>query len=246
MKANTHEIQIIDSAERLTLAGGRPLSLLCRLRQVSSVLSRNCRNEPWSDAHAAQFAAANFMARRLHRHDGYHLGEKNERTLEGGHHRRWIWWACCGPALELKSGGGDAYRSTELSSLPTTTLSSRDGFSFGRRGRIAPSERSKPAEKYSSLVGDCRGHRSGFETRLSGRWGHGSLRFIDRCRRLADILLRAQRVARVGARHEECQRSYGHPPQNSLCIRSGRAPFGSLAAPRLAHIRHRWSRAHWR
>ncbi len=79
-----------------------------------------------------------------------------------------------------------------------------------------------------------------------GRWGHRSLRFIDRCRRLADILLRAQRVARVGARHEECRRSHGHPPQNSLCIRSGRAPFGSRAAPRLAHIRHRWRRAYWR
>src|SRR6266481_1463908 len=86
--------------------------------------------------------------------------ESNERTLEGSHHRWGIWWAFCGPALELKSGGRDAYRSAKLSPFPTTTLSSRDGLAFGGGGRLAPSERPKPAEKYSRLVGDCLGHRS--------------------------------------------------------------------------------------
>src|SRR6266851_4184553 len=112
------------------------------------------------------------MARQLHERYGYHLGGKNERALEGGHHRRGIWWALCGPAVELKSGGRDAYRSAKLSPFPTTTLSSRDGLSFGGRGRLAPSERPKPAEKYSRLVGYRRGHRSCFKTRLSGRWDH--------------------------------------------------------------------------
>jgi hypothetical protein len=37
---------------------GRSVSFLCLLRQVSSVLSRNCRNDSWPDADAAQFAAA--------------------------------------------------------------------------------------------------------------------------------------------------------------------------------------------
>src|SRR6266403_4907122 len=86
--------------------------------------------------------------------------ESNERALEGGHHRRGVWRAFCGPALELKSGGRDAYRSAKLSPFPATTLSSRDGLAFGGRGRLAPSGRPKPAEKYSRLVGDRRGHRS--------------------------------------------------------------------------------------
>jgi hypothetical protein len=37
---------------------------------VSSVLSRNCRNKSRADEDEAQFAAANFMAQRLHEHDG--------------------------------------------------------------------------------------------------------------------------------------------------------------------------------
>jgi len=68
--------------------------------------------------------------------------------------------AFCGPALELKSGERDAYGSAKLSPFPTTTLSSRDGLAFGGRDRLAASERPKPADKYSRLVGDCRGHRS--------------------------------------------------------------------------------------
>src|SRR5580693_3122136 len=90
------------------------------------------------------------------------LGGKNERNLEGGHHRRGIWRAFCGPVLELRSGGRYAYRSEKLLPFPTTTLSSRDGLSFGGTGRGAPSRRLKPAEKYSGLVGNRRGHRSGF------------------------------------------------------------------------------------
>src|ERR1700690_3264431 len=85
-----------------------------------------------------------------------------ERTLEGGHHWWGIWWAFCRPALELKSGRRDAYRSAKLLPFPTTTLSSRNGLSFGGTGRLTPSRRPKPAEKYSRLVGDRRGHRSGF------------------------------------------------------------------------------------
>src|SRR6266478_5232921 len=146
------------------------------------------------------------------------LGGKNERTLEGSHHWRGVWRAFCGPARELKSGGRDAYRSAKLSPFPTTTLSSRDGLAFGGRGRLAPSWCFEPAEKHSCLARNRCGCRYRFETRLSGRWDHRSLRFIDRCGRLADVLLRAKRVARVGARHEECRRGYGHPPQDSLCI----------------------------
>src|SRR5882672_1616267 len=130
--------------------------------------------------------------------------ESNERTLEGSDHRRGIWRAFRGPALALRAGGRDAYRSAELSPLPTITLSSRDGLAFGGRGSLSPSQRLKPAQKYSRLVGDRRGHRPGFQTRLSGRWDHRFLRFIDRCCRLTDVLLRTQRLARVGARHEEC------------------------------------------
>jgi len=48
--------------------------------------------------------------------------------------------------------------------------------------------------------------------------------------RLTDVLLRAQRVARVGTWSEEHWRSHYYPPQNSLCIRRGRAPFGSRPA----------------
>src|SRR5712675_2450906 len=88
------------------------------------------------------------------------LGGKNERTLEGSDRRRGMWRALYGPAPELKSGGRDAYRSAELSPFPTATLSSRDRLAFGGRGRLAASGRSKPAEKYSRLVRDRRGHRS--------------------------------------------------------------------------------------
>src|SRR6266403_1969407 len=86
--------------------------------------------------------------------------ESNERTLEGSHYWRGVWRTFCGPALELQSGGRDAYRSAKLSPFPTTSLSSRDGLALGGRGRLAPSERPKTAEKYPRLVGDRRGHRS--------------------------------------------------------------------------------------
>lgn len=45
------------------------------------------------------------------------------------------WWAC-GPALELRSRGRDAYRSTELSPFPTVALSGRDRLTFGGRDRL--------------------------------------------------------------------------------------------------------------
>jgi hypothetical protein len=44
----------------------RSVSFLCLLRQVSSVLSRICRNEPRRDHGEASFVAANFMAAELH------------------------------------------------------------------------------------------------------------------------------------------------------------------------------------
>jgi hypothetical protein len=37
---------------------GRSVSFLCLLRQVSSVLSRNGRNDSWPHVDGAQFAAA--------------------------------------------------------------------------------------------------------------------------------------------------------------------------------------------
>src|SRR5713101_3025824 len=92
------------------------------------------------------------------------LGGKNERTLEGSDRRRGIWWAFCGPALELKSGGRDAYRSAELSPFPTTTLSSRDGLAFGGRDRLAASQRFEPAEKHSCLARNRCRCRYRFET----------------------------------------------------------------------------------
>ena len=103
------------------------------------------------------------------------LGGNNERTLEGSDRRRGIWRAFRGSTLEIRSSGRDAYRSAKLSPFPTAPLSSRNGLAFGGRGCLAPSECPKPAEKYSRLVGDRRGDRSGLETRLSGRWGHCSL-----------------------------------------------------------------------
>src|SRR5258706_2490555 len=87
------------------------------------------------------------------------LGGKNERTSEGSHHWRGIWRAFCGPALELKSGGRDAYRSAKLSPFPTATLSSRDGLAFGGRGRLRPSERPKAGGKKSPFACDPCGHR---------------------------------------------------------------------------------------
>ena len=68
---------------------GRSVSSLCLLRQVSSVLSRNCRNEPRPEVDEAWFVAANFMARQLHERDGYRLskkdgyGEKNSGRVAG-------------------------------------------------------------------------------------------------------------------------------------------------------------------
>src|SRR6266568_1910648 len=103
------------------------------------------------------------------------IGEKNERTLEGSDRRRGIRWAFCGPAIELKSGGRDAYRSAKLSPFPTTTLSSRNGLAFGGRDRLAPSQRFEPAEKHSCLARNRCGCRCRFETRVSGRWDHCSL-----------------------------------------------------------------------
>ncbi len=58
MKANTHEIPGTNFARRLTHVGWS-VSSLCLLRQVSSVLSPNCRNDSWPDADEARFAAAN-------------------------------------------------------------------------------------------------------------------------------------------------------------------------------------------
>ena len=88
MKADTREIPLIDFSRRLTNAG-RPVSSLCLLRQVSSVLSRNCRNEPWPDVDEAQFAAANLwhgdcmstVGSACLRKDEY--GEKNSSRVAG-------------------------------------------------------------------------------------------------------------------------------------------------------------------
>jgi hypothetical protein len=55
----------------------RSVSFLCLLRQVSSVLSRNCRNEPRREVDEAQLVAANFMAQQLHESDGYRLSKKD-------------------------------------------------------------------------------------------------------------------------------------------------------------------------
>jgi hypothetical protein len=68
MKANTHEIPKISFVRRLTPAG--PVSSLCLLRQVSSLLSRNCRNEPRRDQGEAWVVTPDFMARQLHECDG--------------------------------------------------------------------------------------------------------------------------------------------------------------------------------
>src|ERR1700758_2421674 len=48
---------------------GRSVSSLRLLRQVSSVLSRSCRNKPRQDVDEAHLRPANVMARRLHEHD---------------------------------------------------------------------------------------------------------------------------------------------------------------------------------
>ena len=45
---------------------GRSVSSACLLRQVSSALSRNRRNESRPDVDEARFLALNFMARQLH------------------------------------------------------------------------------------------------------------------------------------------------------------------------------------
>jgi hypothetical protein len=70
-------------------APGGSVSFLCLLRQVSSALSRNCRNELRRDVDEAWFVTANFMARQLHERDGYRLsmndrfGEKNSGRVAG-------------------------------------------------------------------------------------------------------------------------------------------------------------------
>jgi hypothetical protein len=68
---------------------GRSVSSACLLSQVSSGLSRNCRNERRPDVDEAWFVAVNFMARQLHRHDRYRLsgkggdGEKKSSRVAG-------------------------------------------------------------------------------------------------------------------------------------------------------------------
>jgi hypothetical protein len=57
---------------------GRSVSSACLLRQVSSGLSRNCRNERRPDVDKAWFVAVNFMARQLHGHGRYRLSGKDE------------------------------------------------------------------------------------------------------------------------------------------------------------------------
>jgi hypothetical protein len=56
---------------------GRSVSSACLLRQVSSGLSRNCRNERRPDVDEAWFVAVNFVARQLHGHDRYRLSGKD-------------------------------------------------------------------------------------------------------------------------------------------------------------------------
>jgi hypothetical protein len=62
MKANTHEIPISNLARRQAHAA-RPVSFLCLLRQVSSVLPRNRGNEPPRNQGEASFLAANSWQR---------------------------------------------------------------------------------------------------------------------------------------------------------------------------------------
>jgi hypothetical protein len=65
---------------------GRSVSSACLLRQVSSGLSRNCRNERRPDVDEAWFVAMNLMARQLDGHDRYRLSGRDgdvERTSSG-------------------------------------------------------------------------------------------------------------------------------------------------------------------
>ncbi len=68
---------------------GRSVSCACLLRQVSSGLSRNCRNERRPDVDEAWFVAVNFMARQLHGHGRWRLsgkdgdGEKKSSRVAG-------------------------------------------------------------------------------------------------------------------------------------------------------------------
>ena len=50
---------------------GRSVSSACLFRQVSSGLSRNCKNERRPNLEEAWFVAMNFMARQLDGHDRY-------------------------------------------------------------------------------------------------------------------------------------------------------------------------------
>jgi hypothetical protein len=50
---------------------GRSVSSACLVRQVSSGLSRNCKNERRPNLEEAWFVAMNFMARQLDGHDRY-------------------------------------------------------------------------------------------------------------------------------------------------------------------------------
>src|ERR1700747_848660 len=58
-------MSLTNFSRRATMPGSS-VSSLWLLRQVSSVLSRNCRNEPRPDVDEAWFVTVNFMARQLH------------------------------------------------------------------------------------------------------------------------------------------------------------------------------------
>jgi hypothetical protein len=69
----THEMPIIHFARRVTHAR-RPVSSLCRSRQVSSVLSRSHWNAARPYLDEAQFVPAHRMAEELHR-----FGDVNQK-----------------------------------------------------------------------------------------------------------------------------------------------------------------------
>jgi hypothetical protein len=73
-KANTHEIANLD--RRASAGPKRSVSFQCLLRQVSSLLPRNCGPESTPRQGESPFLAVGFMARQLHGHNAYRLGGK--------------------------------------------------------------------------------------------------------------------------------------------------------------------------
>jgi len=132
----------------------------------------------------------------------------------GGDLRGRVWRSSRGARVEVGAGRRHAHRSAQLSPFPAAFVPGRHRLSLARRHRRAPAQRLQPPEERTRAARGGRRRRSRIEADPARGRCRISVRRADRRRRFTELVLRARRLAAVGAQLEERGRGDQHPAQD--------------------------------